>query len=236
MVMADNGGAVVRVEQAGASDPLAALPGHHQWHRGKERIELDLGDAAGLARAVQLAREADVLVETFPPGAAERLGLGYETLSAENPGLVYCSITGFGERGRYAGYKDHEGVVAAAAGRMREFGRMFGVDRPVFSSVRVASFGASQTALQGIAVALIVRHRTGRGQRVSTSLLRSLIPYDMGGWLALQVADMRTPGGMGATPMLGYMPVRTGMDGGSSSPTGRPTSSGTSSTPLGSAT
>ena len=209
MVMADNGAAVVRVEQAGAPDPLAALPGYHQWHRGKERSELDLRDAAGLARAVQLASEADVLVETFLPGKAERLGLGYESLSAENPGLVHCSITGFGERGRYAGYKDHEGVVAAAAGRMREFGRMFGVDRPVFSSVRVASFGASQTALQGIAAALIVRHRSGRGQRVSTSLLRSLIPYDMGGWLALQVGDMRTPGGMGTTPMLGYMPVRT---------------------------
>lgn len=209
MVMADNGAAVVRVEQAGAPDPLAALPGYHQWHRGKERMELDLLDKAGLARAVQLGHEADVLVETFPPGTAEALGLDYAALSAENLGLVHCSITGFGERGRYAGYKDHEGVVAAAAGRMREFGRMFGVDRPVFSSVRVASFGASQTALQGIAAALIVRHRTGRGQRVSTSLLRSLIPYDMGGWLALQVADMRTPGGMGTTPMLGYMPVRT---------------------------
>ena len=209
MVMADNGAAVVRVEQAGAPDPLAGLPGYHQWRRGKERIDLDLRDAAGLARAVQLAGEADVLVETFPPGTAERLGLDYETLSADNPGLVHCSITGFGDRGRYAGYKDHEGVVAAAAGRMREFGRMFGVDRPVYSSVRVGSFGASQTALQGIAAALIVRHRTGRGQRVSTSLLRSLIPYDMGGWLALQVEDMRTPGGMGTTPMLGYMPVCT---------------------------
>lgn len=209
MVMADNGAAVVRVERAGAADPLAALPGYHQWHRGKERIELDLREEAGLARAVQLAHEADVLVETLPPGTAEALGLDYATLSAKNPGLVHCSITGFGERGRYAGYKDHEGVVAAVAGRMREFGRMFGVDRPVFPSVRVASFGASQTALQGITAALIVRHRTGRGQRVSTSLLRSLIPYDMGGWLALQVADMRTPGGMGTTPMLGYMPART---------------------------
>ena len=130
MVMADNGAAVVRVEQAGAPDPLAALPGYHQWHRGKERIEIDLRGAADLARAVQLAREADVLVETFPPGTTERLGLDYESLSQDNPGLVHCSITGFGERGRYGGYKHHEGVVAAVAGRMREFGRMFGVEFP----------------------------------------------------------------------------------------------------------
>lgn len=209
MVMADNGAAVVRVEQGGAPDPLATLAGYHQWHRGKERVDLDLRDTGGLARAVERAHEADVLVETFQPGAAKRLGLDYETISAENPGLVHCSITGFGERGRYAGYKDHEGVVLAAAGRMREFGRMFGMDRPAYPSVRVGSFGASQTALQGIAAALIVRHRTGRGQHVSASLLRSLIPYDMGGWLALQVEGMRTPGGMGGTPMLGYMPVRT---------------------------
>ena len=212
MVMADNGATVTHIEPPPDSgrpaDPSKAGAGYRQWQRGKETLALDLKDPQDAGRARQLAHEADVLVEAFRPGVMDRLGLGYEPVAQANPSLVYCSITGFGTRGKYQNVKGYEAVVAAVAGRLVDEGNTFGLGRPAMAAAPIASFGASQAALQGISAALYIRLRTGVGQRVETSLLQGLTPYDMGTWLPSQVPEVAIAGARGPTPMLGYIPAR----------------------------
>ena len=102
---------------------------------------------------------------------------------------MYCSITGFGESGAYAQYKAYEGVVQAKAGRMSWFGGQLDRPGPAFAAVPVASFGASQLALQGILAALYVREKTGHGQKVHTSLLHAVGCYDMFHWAIGQLRE-----------------------------------------------
>jgi crotonobetainyl-CoA:carnitine CoA-transferase CaiB-like acyl-CoA transferase len=119
------------------------------------------------------------VVTSWRPGVAERLGLGHLALAAANPRLVYCSITGFGPKGPWAGLKGYDGVVAAKAGVMT----MADGGRPRYAAVPGASFSAAHGALQGILAALYQREATGRGQQVEASLLQALHPYDMYAWL-----------------------------------------------------
>jgi crotonobetainyl-CoA:carnitine CoA-transferase CaiB-like acyl-CoA transferase len=180
MVLADNGADVIKVEPP-EGDPQRSMPSFAQWHRGKRGIVADLRSEAGLTRALELAAEADVLVQSWRPGVAERLGLGYEGLAAANAGLVYCAITGFGPHGPLADLRGYDAVVGAKAGLLAY------TDRPRYSAIVGASFGASQGALQGILAALYVRGRTGRGQKVETSLVQGLSGYDLYGWLGPQL-------------------------------------------------
>ena len=117
LVMADYGAEVIKVEPAGG-DPFRFQPAWISWNRGKKGIVLDLRTAEGREQAIQLAGEADVLVESFRPGDMADWGLAYDTLSQLYPRLVYCSITGFGQKGPLRRVKGYEGVVAAKAGRM----------------------------------------------------------------------------------------------------------------------
>jgi crotonobetainyl-CoA:carnitine CoA-transferase CaiB-like acyl-CoA transferase len=180
MVLCDNGAEVIKLEPPGG-DPQRSLPAFAQWHRGKQSAVADLRTDDGRRRAQELAAEADVLVQAWRPGVAERLGLGYDGLSGSNPGLVYCSISGFGPGGPYAGIKGYEAIVGAKAGTMA------GEDRPRFAALPGASFGAAQGALQGILAALLVRASTGRGQKVETSLVQGLTAYELYNWLGPQL-------------------------------------------------
>ncbi len=180
MVLADNGADVIKVEPP-EGDPQRSLPSFAQWHRGKRGIVADLKSEAGLTRARELAAESDVLVQSWRPGVAERLGLGYEDLAAANRGLVYCAITGFGPKGPLANLRGYDAVVGAKAGLLAY------TDRPRYSAIAGASFSASQGALQGILAALYVRGRTGRGQKIETSLVQALSGYDLYGWLGPQL-------------------------------------------------
>ena len=117
LVMADYGADVIKVESPGG-DPFRFQPAWISWNRGKKGIVLDLKTAEGREQAIQLAGEADVLVESFRPGDMAEWGLGYDTLAQLYPRLVYCSITGFGQKGPLRRVKGYEGVVAAKAGRM----------------------------------------------------------------------------------------------------------------------
>ena len=116
LVMADYGAEVIKVEPPGG-DPFRFQPAWISWNRGKKGIVLDLSTTEGREHAIQLAGEADVLVESFPGDMAD-WGLAYDTLSQLYPRLVYCSITGFGQQGPLRRVKGYEGVVAAKAGRM----------------------------------------------------------------------------------------------------------------------
>lgn len=212
MVMADNGASVTRIEPSVGSgrsrDPSERQAGYRQWHRGKRRLGVDLKDGNDANHVSTLAAHADVLVEAFRPGKMEKLGFDYETLAQSNPRLVYCSITGFGTKGKYRSYKAYEAVVAAVAGKMVDEGKAFGLGRPAMQAAPVASFGASQCALQGILAALHVRVGTGQGQKVETSLLQGLTPYDMVGWLPSQRPEVALSGRQEAVPQLGYIPAR----------------------------
>jgi crotonobetainyl-CoA:carnitine CoA-transferase CaiB-like acyl-CoA transferase len=176
MVLADHGADVIKVEPP-AGDWARALPGFQMWNRGKSSAVIDLSTDAGRQQARDLVAGADVVVEGFEPGRAEAYGLDYEHSAAANPGLVYCSITGYDEGGPLAGRKAYDGVVAAAVGRMVDMNALSGAipdqDRtdPIFTAAPVATYGAAQLALHGILAALLARVKTGRGQRVDTSLL-----------------------------------------------------------------
>src|SRR5687767_8524040 len=116
MILADYGAEVIKVEPPGG-ERFRSMPAFLQWNRGKKGIVLDLKTPEGRHNAQLLAGTADVVVESFRPGVAQRLGIDYETLSAGNPGVVYLSISGFEQDGRYRGYKAYEGIVAAKCGQ-----------------------------------------------------------------------------------------------------------------------
>jgi crotonobetainyl-CoA:carnitine CoA-transferase CaiB-like acyl-CoA transferase len=186
--LADYGAEVIRVEPPWG-DPLRRHPAAPLWLRGRKSLVLDLREAAGRRQAQELAAACDVLVESFRPGVAERLGLGYDELSAANPGLVHTSISGFGRRGPHARRKGYEGIVLAKLGGLGHVGGLAGRPGPAFPAVPWASFSAAQTALQGTLLALYVRERSGRGQRVESSLVQGMAAHDPWDWFLRLVAE-----------------------------------------------
>ena len=141
-------------------------------NRNKRSVALDLGEPAGRKRALALARASDVVVENFRPDVMDKLGLGYEQLAADQPGLVYCSITGFGagEGARLPGY---DLLVQALGGLMSITGSPEGEPQKV--GVALVDILAGLFASVGILAALRHRDATGEGQRVEVDLLSSLL-------------------------------------------------------------
>jgi crotonobetainyl-CoA:carnitine CoA-transferase CaiB-like acyl-CoA transferase len=213
MVLADFGADVIKVEQPGG-DPYRSLAAAPMWLRGKRSIELDLKSNAGQRRLHELVQDADVVLSSYRPGDAERLAADAETLRALNPALVYCSVTGFGPKGPWSGYRGYEGVVAAKAGRMMTFSGSLKREGPIYPYVQVGTHVSAHSAVQGILGALMVRDITGQGQVVETSLLQGMMPYDLGG-LVVQQLQRRLPsqfptnpwGSTNTMPTLQYHPV-----------------------------
>ena len=189
MVLADNGADVIKVEPP-EGDPARDLPAFQTWNRGKKSVLLDLKASDGAERAAQLLRSADVVVQAFRPGVAERLGIGYERVRELNPGAVYATISGYGEQGKYRDLKGYEALVSAKAGRMMMFERIAPRSGPGYPAVPCASFAAAMLTVQGILAALHTRRRSGLGQKVSVSLQAALMPYDMVMWIAPQIASV----------------------------------------------
>jgi len=197
--LADFGAEVVQIEPTGGG-ALRAHPAWPVWGRGKRAIQLDLGDPDDRAVARQLAVGADVVIETFRPGVADRLGLGYDKLAAENPGLVYASITGFGRHGRFAGLQGYEGIVLAKLGALSALSGMTERPGPSFASAPYCSYPAAQLAVQGVLAALFEREASGRGQRVETTLAQGLTVHDTFNWFSRVVAS-RFSGGFTQAPV-----------------------------------
>src|SRR5712691_4992947 len=134
MVLADYGAAVTKIEPP-EGDRLCHHRAAPMWYRGKTSLRLDLKQEAGRRRSHELAGEADLVVETFRPGVAERLGIGYADLGALNPRLVYCAISAFGAQGPLAGYKAYEHTVLARAGKMGDAALFIDREGPAYFAV-----------------------------------------------------------------------------------------------------
>jgi len=174
MVLADFGADVIRVEASGG-DPAWKDSTYLLLNRGKRSIELDLETAEGQSELGRLAAASDVLIESSGPSEAKRLGIDYPTMSRINPGLVYCSITGYGPSGPFAEVIADDGLAMAKAGIFKDQDGWFqDGKRPVFRAPKDASYFAGMLAVQGILAALRARDLTGKGQLVETDFLKAL--------------------------------------------------------------
>ncbi|MCY1672671.1 CaiB/BaiF CoA-transferase family protein [Novosphingobium sp. SL115] len=174
-ILAGLGAEVIRVEPIGGDSTrrlLGSGSGYFpMYNRGKQSICLDLKSAEGLAVARDLAASADVLVENFRPGALDRLGLSYETLSETNPGLVYCS-----EKGFLPGPYEQRTALDEVAQMMGGLAYMTGPPgRPLRAGSSVVDVTGGMFGVIGILAALQERHRTGKGQKVVASLFETTI-------------------------------------------------------------
>ncbi|MDR6905288.1 crotonobetainyl-CoA:carnitine CoA-transferase CaiB-like acyl-CoA transferase [Agromyces sp. 3263] len=181
MMLADFGADVIKVEPPAGDDtrhwkPPVDAAGEATYfgsvNRNKRSVVLDLTNDRDLAEARRLAASADVVIENFRPGVMDRFGLSYEDVRAANPGVVYCSITGFGA-GAGAGLAGYDLLVQAVGGLMSITGEPEG--EPAKAGVALVDVLCGQNAVAGILLALRERDRAGLGQRVEANLLQSLL-------------------------------------------------------------
>lgn len=203
LALADLGAEVIKVEPPGSGDetrnfpPLRDGESHYflSVNRGKKSIVIDLKSPDGLAIARDLAAKCDILVENYRPGVMDRLGLGYETLSALNPGLIYCAISGFGMTGPLKDRPSFDIVLQAMSGALSvngEPGRL-----PVKLGIPLGDLIGGINGPIAILAALHERHATGRGRLIDISLMDGLI--GMLGYLAqLAFFTGEDPGPLGS--------------------------------------
>ena len=179
MLLADMGADVIKIEAPGGETTremdLEAAPGVSApflaVNRNKRGLVLDLKRAEGVAILKKLVATADILIENYRPGVARRLGVDYPTLAAINARLIYCSISGYGQTGPYAGRGGYDLIAQGMSGIMSATGSEGGA--PVKIGVPITDLGAGLFGVFGILCALRARHRTGRGQLVDTSLFEA---------------------------------------------------------------
>ena len=205
-LLADLGADVVKIERPDGGDGMRSWPplstaggdgtpyseNFASLNRNKRSVALDLKDRGGVARLLQLAGVADVLVENYRPGVLARLGADYDAVSARNPRIVYCSISGYGQTGPYANKGAFDVTVQGMSGLMSVTGEPGG--GPVKCGVPVGDFCAGLYAAYTITASLMRARQTGRGAYIDCSMLGSLI-----GVAALQTSEYF---GTGRAPRL----------------------------------
>jgi len=178
--LADHGATVIKIEPPGGD------PGRHirppdertsvffrNMGRGKKSVVLDLKSEQGRADLFRLACEADVIVESFRPGVTAGFGIGYEAVKARNPGVVYCSITAFGQDGAYPGRAAHDLALEAMTGVLS---LTLGDDgRPAIPGLPVADLVSGLYGLSGVLMALLRRQATGQGDYIDVSMHEALM-------------------------------------------------------------
>jgi len=205
--LADHGAQVIKIEEPDGDPSRHIGPADgpstvffRNLNRGKQSIALNLKDPAQRARLLNLCDSADVFVETFRPGVIERLGVGYEVLRARNPGIVYCSISAFGQTGPYRARPAHDLAVEALSGMLS---MTVGSDgEPVIPGIPVADIVAALQGLAGVLMALWRREGTGKGDYLDISMHDSMVaalPNILGPTLAENrqplACEERTTGG-----------------------------------------
>ncbi|GMU78524.1 MAG: putative CoA-transferase [Acidimicrobiia bacterium] len=215
MLLADHGAEVIKVEPPGG-DRWRTAPGADVWLRGRRSIELDLRGSDDHAVFRALAASADVVLETYGPGTARRLGVDAATLLASNPRLIVCSISAYGHHSAHRGRPGYDALVAARLGLLDEQrGHIGGAiahmhhhepflpdlpipegmepgsprSGPILTYTPWPSMCAAFLATTGISAALFARTRTGRGQHVETSLLQAALALTASKWLRAEHHD-----------------------------------------------
>jgi crotonobetainyl-CoA:carnitine CoA-transferase CaiB-like acyl-CoA transferase len=210
-LLADQGADVIKVESP-AGDNLRQYPstlaGENRAflgvNRSKQGIVLDLKQADDLAALRDLAREADVLVHNFRPGVPERLRIDFDTLEALNPRLIYCAVTGYGEQGPMRGKAGYDQVLQAMTGMCVLQGKPEGPPELTYGSP--VDYYAAAMVAAGVASALFERERSGCGQYVGVSLLRSALAMQSARMIKAEgesheiARDMRSGGITGLHP------------------------------------
>ncbi|MGH9843384.1 MAG: CaiB/BaiF CoA transferase family protein [Blastocatellia bacterium] len=206
MMLGDFGAGIIKIEEPGTGDPARqsragiqkkeGQPGAYflATNRNKRSITINLKHERGREIFLKLAARADAVIEGFRPGVMDRLGIGYETLKAINPRLIYCAITGYGQDGPYRLKAGHDANYLSVAGLLSVNGPKDGP--PVLSGVQLADLaGGSLHAVIGVLLALQARERTGEGQMVDVSM--------MDGSLALMYVPFASYLANGAQPQRG---------------------------------
>lgn len=216
MIMADFGADVIKVSPV-EGDPFQSMPSFPMWMRGKTEIRLDLQDQATAAKLHDLIIDsADAFVTTLKPDVLSRIGLDQDTVLKNRPDLVCGYVSGFGNVGPYRDYPGYEGVVAAKSGRMLNFAGVADREGPNYSALQVGVHATSQSVAAALMAGLDSRDRTGHGTTFNTSLLRGMMPYEMG---VISMAQLQDKGILPrpkvqrdrskSMPTLNYHPVRT---------------------------
>ena len=222
LLLADFGAEVLKVEDTGMGDYVRWAPPHHDGversaasalflalNRGKRSIRVNLKSEHGREVLLKLVREYDVLLESFRPGVMDRLGVGYERLREENPGLVYCAISGYGQDGPYRDRSGHDMNYLGLVGLLGLTGEPDGP--PIQAAGQIADLGGGALmGAFGILAALRERERSGQGQMVDVSMADGALS-----WLAMVAARHFADGvvpGRGGLELAGayvcYRPYR----------------------------
>ncbi|MDM7998145.1 MAG: CoA transferase [Acidobacteriota bacterium] len=180
-LLADLGARVIKIESLPDGDPYRYFaPGEYyspnfaHLHRNKQSISLDLKSKEGKQICLDLVRKADVFVENFRPGVADRLGLGYEALQALNSKLIYCSISAFGKSGLYAKKPGFDTLGQAMSGLL---GLLADPEEPKIMGVALSDYVTGFSAAYGILGGLLARQNSGQGLKVETSLLQATLSF-----------------------------------------------------------
>ncbi|MDO9597185.1 MAG: CaiB/BaiF CoA-transferase family protein [Azoarcus sp.] len=182
--LADYGAEVIKVEDTGAGDyarTMGAMAGESSYfyqvvNRNKKSLRIDLKVAEGRALFLRLVESADVVIEGFRPGVMDKLGLGYAVLSAINPRLVMCSITGYGQTGPYAQRAGHDINYIGYAGVLDQIGTAGGA--PAIPNVQIGDLlGGTMAAVVGVLVALFEARASGRGRHVDVAMTDAALAH-----------------------------------------------------------
>jgi crotonobetainyl-CoA:carnitine CoA-transferase CaiB-like acyl-CoA transferase len=177
--LADLGARVIKIERPGSGDfargydrRVKGLASHFVWcNRSKESFALDAKHPEAGEILERLVGQADVLMQNLAPGAAARLGLGYDTLHEKHPGLIVCDISGYGSDGPYRDRKAYDLLIQSEAGLLSVTGSP---DAPAKAGISIADIAAGMYAYSQVLAALLQRAQTGRGTRIGVSMLEAL--------------------------------------------------------------
>jgi crotonobetainyl-CoA:carnitine CoA-transferase CaiB-like acyl-CoA transferase len=179
MMLADMGAEVIKIEEPGYK--MGMLPDQEKHaaydylSRNKKSIVLNLKSAGAKDVFLKLASNADVIMEAFRPGVSSRLGVDYETVSKQNPGIIYCSLTGFGQDSPYRDLPGHDPNFVSLGGAVGITGDQKG--NPVIIRAALGDIGSALHAVIGILLALIARDKTGKGQYIDISMADCVPPF-----------------------------------------------------------
>lgn len=205
MILADLGAEVIKIESAGEGDAFRNYPPHidgesvpYLWtNRNKKSVALDLKAPQGRAIALELIAKADVVVENFSTGVMERLGLDYATVSRDNERLIYCSVSSYGRTGPYANRIGFDPIVQAESGFISMTGDP--AQQPGYrAGPSIMDIATAMMTANAIQAAYIARQRTGRGQRVDTTMIETAVNM-LGNFSLAYLATGRSPTRFGNT-------------------------------------